>query len=184
MKKVLLHICCGVCASQPVGILRNQGYSVTGFFYNPNIHPASEYALRKEQVYKVKNLLEFDLIEIDYRPEEWFSLCSPYADEKEGGSRCRVCYRLRLLKTFSLCREAGFDFFTTTLTVSPHKVSKLIFGEGKNIGGEKFLAQDFKKKDGFRKTTAFARERGLYRQNYCGCVYSLRPAERTETPNE
>ena len=173
MKKVLLHICCGVCAFASIERLKNEGYEVTGFFYNPNIHPLGEYKRRREVLSVVRESSGIEIIEGEYIPKEWFALCRHLKDEPEGGARCSICYGMRLKKTFSLSRELGFDYFTTTLTISPHKKSKVIFDIGKNIGGDKFLAIDFKKKDGFKRTNEIAKKYNVYRQNYCGCVYSL-----------
>ena len=171
-QKVLLHICCGVCAFACVESLRQKGFDVTGFFFNPNIHPQSEYQIRWEALGQVAEHAGLKVISGQYLADEWFSRCEKYKDQPEGKQRCLVCFRLRLEQTFQECLNRGFDFFTTTLTVSPHKNSKVILELGETISREKFLAFDFKKEKGFEKTIAFAKSQNIYRQRYCGCVYS------------
>lgn len=173
----MLHICCGVCAAGVVGRLTAEGYQVTGLFYNPNIYPPDEYHRRLEVAQEVARRLDFPLVVPPYLPEEFMSLTEPLKDEPEGGRRCEVCFRLRLEKTFALMTEQGCDAFATTLTVSPHKSAPVVNRVGAEIGGDSFLQRDFKKQDGFKETMALARQWGLYRQNYCGCVYSLREGQ-------
>lgn len=173
MKKVLLHICCGVCASVAIKRLKEEGFYVSGFFFNPNIHPQAEYNKRKANLKIIKKIFGIEIIEGLYEPKQWFKFTRVYAREKEGGKRCSICYALRLRESFLLCRNKGFDFFTTTLTISPHKKSSTISTIGKKIGGTYFLERDFKKKDGFKEAMIFAKKYDLYRQNYCGCIYSL-----------
>ena len=174
MKKALLHICCGVCASWPVEKLRADGYEVQGFFYNPNIHPEEEYLKRLAVAQTVSKLLNFDLIEGKYEPDAWFLKVKGLEAEAEGGSRCTVCFRMRLEETGKKAHELSIPFFASTLTVSPHKNAKVIEQEGGRAGGEAFLKYDFKKQDGFKKTHDFAKQNGLYCQNYCGCKFSVR----------
>ncbi len=174
MKKVLLHICCVVCALHAIQKLKEEGYSVEGLFFNPNIYPADEYGRRKEAAKQAASIEGIKMIEVGYDPSLWIEVCAKYADEKEGGGRCQLCYRLRMSKTLEIARESGFDFFTTTLTISPHKDSASICKIGKEIGQNYFLAVDFKKNEGFRKTMESAKKHNLYRQNYCGCMYSKR----------
>ena len=174
MKKALLHICCGVCASWPVEKLRADGYEVRGFFYNPNIQPEEEYLKRLAVAQKVSKLLDFDLIEGKYDPDAWLLKVKGLETEAEGGKRCTVCFRMRLEETARNAAELGIEFFTSTLTVSPHKSARVIGGQGIGISGGSFLNYDFKKQDGFKKTHDFAKQNGLYCQNYCGCKYSIR----------
>ena len=173
MKKVLLHICCGVCALWCIERLRQEGLTVGGLFFNPNIHPHDEYLKRKKAAEKVAEETGISLEESSYLLSEWFKRHKAYAEEKEGGLRCSLCYRMRLEQTKLTAEEKSYDYFTTTLTVSPHKKTAVIFEIGKEVGGDNFLALDFKKNDGFKKTLDRAKTMGLYRQNYCGCVYSL-----------
>ena len=173
MKKVLLHICCCGCASVAIKRLKEEGFTVKGFFFNPNIHPLREYERRKNDLSILRKVFSVDIIEGSYNPREWFPVCKEYAQEEEGGERCRLCYGYRLRQTYPLCKKLNFDFFTTTLTVSPHKRSHTIFDVGHTIGGDCFLERDFKKKNGFKESVEFSMRYALYRQNYCGCVYSL-----------
>jgi predicted adenine nucleotide alpha hydrolase (AANH) superfamily ATPase len=172
--KVVLHICCGVCAAGAAEVLVNEGHQVLGFFYNPNIHPAEEYQRRLETARMVAQKMKLQLEVPAYEPEEWLSQTSSLKDEPEGGKRCQACYRLRLEKTYDYMAAYGADAFTTTLTISPHKSAQVINKIGQEIGGEKFLVRDFKKKDGFKRTVQLARQWELYRQDYCGCTYSMR----------
>ena len=171
---MLLHACCGICAYACLEKLKEEGFSSTVFFFNPNIQPQIEYQKRKDSAYLVAQTLGIEIIEGEYRPADWFKNFEPYAHEKEGGQRCRLCYKFRLQRTFDVLVKEGYDYFTTTLTVSPYKRSSVIIDIGKNLSQDKFLPFDFKKKDGFKKSIAAAKELNLYRQNYCGCLYSLR----------
>jgi predicted adenine nucleotide alpha hydrolase (AANH) superfamily ATPase len=172
--KVVLHICCGVCAAGAVEALAGEGHQVIGFFYNPNIHPAEEYHKRLDVARRVAKELNFPLEAGPYSPEEWLKLTDSLKDEPEGGRRCQVCYRLRLEKTRDYMAACGADAFTTTLTISPHKSAQVINKVGQEVGGEKFLVKDFKKKDGFKRAVQLAKKWELYRQDYCGCIYSMR----------
>ncbi len=172
--KIVLHICCGVCAAGVVERLTLEGHQVLGLFYNPNIHPLEEYERRLEAAYKVAQELNFPLEAGPYTPEEWFEETSSLKNEPEGGRRCEVCFRIRLKKTYLYLKDCGWDAFTTTLTVSPHKSADVINQVGQEIGGDRFLVRDFKKKAGFQRATELAKKWALYRQHYCGCIYSMR----------
>jgi predicted adenine nucleotide alpha hydrolase (AANH) superfamily ATPase len=154
------------------------GHTVTGYFYNPNIHPQDEYKKRLEAARKAAANTGFEIIEGPYDRERWFELVKGKEYEPEGGSRCETCFRMRLEKTYDQMKKKMFDAFTTTLTVSPHKDAMLINAIGRDIGGEKFICADFKKKGGFARATEAAKELDLYRQNYCGCIYSLEEMHR------
>lgn len=171
-KSVLLHICCGICALESINRLKQQNFEVVGFFYNPNIHPQEEYKRREDVVKEVERLSEIKIIYTDYSPKDWFDICGSYSNEPEGRKRCILCYEIRLTKTFETLKQKNFDFFTTTLTISPHKNSDMIFSVGEKIAKEKFLKIDFKKQDGFKKTIELSKKYNFYRQNYCGCIYS------------
>ena len=170
--KVLLHICCAVCATASIERLREEGNSVSGYFYNPNIHPQSEYLNRLKETKNLAREIDLSLIVGEYRVEDWFGPVKGLEDEPEGGRRCVVCFRLRLNQTCRLARQNGFDGFTTTLTISPHKNSKTINNIGREIGGPFFLERDFKKKEGFKRAMALSEKYGLYHQHYCGCIFS------------
>ena len=172
--KVVLHICCGVCAAGSMEALTLEGHQVVGFFYNPNIYPAEEFQKRLEAAYRVAKELNFQLEIGPYTPEEWLRQTDLLKHEPEGGKRCEVCFRLRLEKTYRYLLSCGADAFTTTLTISPHKSAQVVNNIGKKVGGDKFLVRDFKKKEGFKRAVQLAKRWDLYRQNYCGCIYSMR----------
>lgn len=175
-EKVLVHSCCGVCASFVVETLKNENKEVVLFFYNPNIYPQKEYQKRLGVIKKVSKIFGVKLIVGRYEPEKWLSFVKGFEDEPEGGKRCRRCYLFRLKETAQKAKELETKTFTTTLTISPYKKAKLINRIGKAVGKEAgivFLERDFKKKDGFKKTMAFAKKHNFYRQKYCGCIFSL-----------
>jgi predicted adenine nucleotide alpha hydrolase (AANH) superfamily ATPase len=172
--KVALHICCGVCAAGVAERLLSEGYEVRGYFFNPNIHPQEEYQRRLDAALKVAEEMKFTLEEGPYMPENWYKETESLADEPEGGKRCEVCFRYRLEQTCRYMTESGLDAFTTTLTISPHKSAEVINRIGVEIGGDLFLARDFKKKAGFQRANELAKEWKLHRQDYCGCIFSKR----------
>ncbi len=181
--RILLHICCGVCAAGVAERLKSEGHELLGLFYNPNIHPREEYERRLEVAEVVARELVFPLEVPRYDPEEWYKVAGHLAQEPEDGARCVVCYRLRLEKTAELLRDKGLDAMTTTLTVSPRKKAVVVNRIGAEVAGDKFLARDFKKQDGFKRSNELARAWGLYRQNYCGCQFSMRPSSSPPVPN-
>ena len=170
---VILHICCGVCAAGAADVLLAEGHRVTGYFYNPNIYPEEEYRLRLEAARCTAEKLKFELADGPYDVENWNPATAALGGEPEGGARCSICYRIRLEKTYGFMRERGADAFTSTLTISPHKSASEINRIGMEIGGVNFISRDFKKKDGFKRAVEMARNWELYRQNYCGCIYSM-----------
>ena len=172
--KVVLHICCGVCAAGAAEALIEEGHQVIGFFYNPNIHPVLEFQRRLGTAYKVAQKLNFSLEAGPYKSEEWLKMTESLKHEPEGGKRCHVCYRIRLEKAYEYLTSCGADAFATTLTISPHKSAQVINKIGQEVGGKKFLVRDFKKKEGFKRAVQLAKQWQLYRQDYCGCVYSVR----------
>jgi len=172
--KIVLHVCCGVCAAGVVEKLTSEGNQILGLFYNPNIHPLAEYEKRLKAAYKVAKELDFPLEAPPYTPEVWFEETSTLENEPEGGKRCEVCFRLRLKETYRYLEKHGFEYFTTTLTVSPHKSADVINRVGQDIGGDRFLVRDFKKQAGFQRAIELTKKWALYRQNYCGCLYSKR----------
>jgi predicted adenine nucleotide alpha hydrolase (AANH) superfamily ATPase len=176
--KVILHICCAVCAAGAAETLIREGYEITGFFYNPNIYPVEEYERRLAAARQVAQELDFRLEEGIYQPDDWRAATAHLADEPEGGRRCPVCFEYRLKETHRLMCERAGDAFTTTLTVGPRKPAMVVNRIGQEIGGDKFLARDFKKKEGFKRAITLARQWGLYRQDYCGCIYSLKARGR------
>jgi epoxyqueuosine reductase len=172
--KVVLHTCCGVCAAGAVERLASEGYEVVGYFYNPNIHPPEEYIRRLEAARSIASSMHFSLVEAPYNIQEWLAQTTFLAKEPEGGLRCEVCFRIRLEATYLYMQECGADFFTTTLTTGTQKPAEVINRIGKEIGGDKFLIRDFKKQGGSQRANEIAKRFEIYRQNYCGCVYSIR----------
>lgn len=150
-----------------------EGHQVLGLFYNPNIQPVDEYERRLKVAQEVAGRLNFPLEAAPYQPEEWFWETTALESEPEGGHRCEVCFRLRLRKAYLYMVKEGCDAFTTTLTISPHKSATVINRIGREIGKDNFLARDFKKQDGFKRAIELAKRWALYRQNYCGCIYSM-----------
>jgi predicted adenine nucleotide alpha hydrolase (AANH) superfamily ATPase len=152
--------------------LREENFDVVGFFYNPNIHPEEEYLKRLDVAREVARILDFELIPGSYDKDSWLAKTRGFENEPEGDRRCSVCFKMRLEETQKKARELNINKFTTTLTVSPHKSTKTINELGKAVSPSEFLASDFKKQDGFGLAMKFARRYNLYRQNYCGCIYS------------
>ncbi len=173
-RKILLHVCCSVCAASVVERLREEGWEVTCFFYNPNIHPRQEYKKRLESFLEVTRRMKLEYIGGDYEAEKWQKRVKGWEKEKEGGKRCEICFRMRLEKTREIFQKGRFAYFTSTLTVSPHKNAELINRIGENLSPLYFLSRDFKKQEGFKRSITMAKEWGLYRQRYCGCVFSCR----------
>ena len=177
---LMLHACCAPCSSYCLEYLANY-FSITLYFYNPNIYPENEYALRAEEARRFISEMDFKhpvtFIEGKFDPKEFYDCVKGFEQEKEGGERCFRCYRLRLESTAKLAQEMGFDYFTTTLSISPLKRSDKINEIGEEIGeiySVKHLPSDFKKKNGYKRSTELSKEHGLYRQDYCGCVFSMR----------
>ena len=175
---LLLHSCCAPCSSYVIGLLSNH-FKITVYYYNPNISPYEEYKKRvEEQIRFISELdtkYKVDFIEGDYEHEEFLSVTEGLENELEGGKRCFVCYNQRLEKTAVLAKEKEYDYFCTTLTVSPYKNSQKLNEIGKNLEekyGVKYLLSDFKKNDGYKKSIELSKEYNLYRQDYCGCKYS------------
>ncbi|NTV52128.1 MAG: epoxyqueuosine reductase QueH [Candidatus Firestonebacteria bacterium] len=152
-------------------------YDVVGYFHNPNIHPLEEYVRRAEEAKRVGRILGFTLEPALYAPDAWDRAVAGLENEPETGARCTACFRHNLMAAAAKARELKIYWFTTTLTISPHKSSARIFEIGREAAaahGVRFLETDFKKKDGFKRSLEMSKELNLYRQNYCGCKYSLR----------
>jgi len=165
-----------------VEILRRD-YDVTLYFYNPNIHPESEYVLRLREAARWASQIGLTLIEGEYDPESWFQTTQGLAREPERGARCSVCFDIRLSGAAKKASQLGFDTYGTALTISPHKQAAVINRIGRMAAKRRnitFIEADWKKKDGYKITTRMARDLGFYRQNYCGCLYSRRSRISTE----
>lgn len=172
--KLLLHSCCGPCSSSVIERLKDY-FDITVLYYNPNIEPKEEYDKRKSEQLKLLNILNIKHMDIDYLNEEYHDKVKGYEQEPENGLRCTLCFELRLEKTAKLALENNFDYFSTTLTVSPHKNSKLINEIGLKLQDKyniKFLVSDFKKEEGYKRSIELSKKYDLYRQDYCGCLYS------------
>lgn len=173
-KSVLLHSCCGPCSSACIDRLKEY-FDITVVYYNPNIEPKEEYLKRKSEQIRLLKEWNIKFLDCDYDNQKWRDTTKYLSKELEGGKRCSVCFGIRLKYTALKARELGFDYFATTLTVSPHKNSQVINKIGERIASEvnvKFLYSDFKKKDGYKKSIEFSKKYNLYRQDYCGCLYS------------
>lgn len=172
-QKILVHCCCAVCAGHPIEKLKQMGFEPILYFYNPNIYPLEEYQRRLAELKKFKNT---QIIIEDNDFDNWQKVTEGLENEPEKGKRCDACFKLRLEKTAKTAKELGIKHFTTTLSVSPHKNFAKIFEIANSHAQKfdvKFMNIDFKKEEGFLKTTKIADEMGFYRQNYCGCLYSM-----------
>lgn len=178
MSKVLLHSCCGPCASACVPRLKAEGHQVAMLFANSNIDTREEFDRRREAAETLARAEGVELAALDYDHEEWLrEVAAGHEQDPEKGERCERCFRYNLAKTAAYAREHGFEGFTTSLTVSPHKPSAKVFAAGEMVaeeGGPAFLREDFKKREGFKLSVRRAAELGLYRQGYCGCEFSRR----------
>ncbi len=176
MKKLLLHICCAPCSVYVVEKLREE-YDVTGFFYNPNIHPVEEYNFRVEELNKISERLGWKTVIADYEIEEWFQLVKGHENDPERGRRCNICFDMRLDKVFKYAKLKEFDIVTSTLSISPYKNTVQINSSGEKMSkkyGVEFLPENFKKKDGFNIGKKMSMDLGIVHQDYCGCIYSKR----------
>ncbi len=181
--KLLLHSCCAPCSSYVLEYL-SEYFDITIFYYNPNIYPPEEYDRRvEEQKQLIKAMpLKSDVqfLQGEYQPEVFHTAVKGLEKEKEGGERCFVCYRIRLSEAARMAKEGGFDFFTTTLSISPHKNAAKLNEIGEQVAkeyGVTHLSSDFKKKNGFKRSIELSEKYALYRQDYCGCVFSKRDRE-------
>ena len=179
-KSVLLHSCCAPCSSYCIEYL-SKYMNITVFYYNPNIEPFDEYLKRKEEqkrlISELKTDYKVDFMDCDYDNELYKKIISGLEKEPEGGSRCLKCYNLRLEATAIKAKENNFDFFCTTLTVSPYKNSQILNKIGEELENKyniNYLYSDFKKKEGYKRSIMLSKEYNLYRQDYCGCIYSKR----------
>lgn len=182
IKTLLLHSCCAPCSSYVLEYL-SEYFSITLFYYNPNIYPSEEYEKRvdeqenliKEINKKIKNKIRF--IEGKYDSDRFYEMARGLEDVKEGGERCFKCYELRLREAALLAKQLKFDYFTTTLSISPMKNARKLNEIGERLAAEyniAHLTSDFKKKNGYKRSIELSKEYNLYRQDYCGCVFSAR----------
>jgi predicted adenine nucleotide alpha hydrolase (AANH) superfamily ATPase len=184
--KLLLHICCAPCSTHVVEVLKGD-YDLTGYFYNPNIHPESEYSRREEEMKRYAREIGLKLVCAEYDDARWFEMVKGMENVPEGGERCFLCFRLRLEKTAQYAKEHGYQFLTTTLSVSPHKNAAKINEIGSEVAERRQLqwhAADFKKRGGFERSVRMSKQAGLYRQSYCGCVFSRKEAAQRRKKRE
>lgn len=175
---LLLHSCCAPCSSYVLEYL-SEYFSITVLYYNPNISPKEEYLYRLKEEKRLISEMKFknpvSVLDCDYNSDEFFSASKGYEKEPEGGKRCEKCFDLRLDFTAKTAKEKSFDYFATTLTISPLKNAPLINEIGEKLAEKynvKYLCSDFKKKEGYKRSIALSKEYNLYRQNYCGCIFS------------
>ncbi len=177
--RLLLHSCCGPCSTEVINFLKDY-FLITIYYYNPNIEPKEEYLKRKKEQLRFIELKNKELedkiafLDCDYHNEAFKNIAKNLENVKEGGARCNKCFYLRLLKTAEIAKKNNFEYFGTTLTVSPHKNSQMINKIGEYISKNlniKYIYGDFKKDNGYQKSIAFSKIYNLYRQDYCGCLY-------------
>ena len=175
---LLLHSCCAPCSSYVLEYL-SQFFNITVLYYNPNISPKDEYLYRLQEEKRFISEMKFKnpvkILDCDYNADEFFTVAKGLEKEPEGGKRCEKCFDLRLDFTAKTAKENKFDYFATTLTISPLKNANLINQIGESLAEKynvKYLSSDFKKKEGYKRSITLSKEYNLYRQNYCGCIYS------------
>ncbi len=178
--RLLLHSCCAPCSSYVLEYL-TQYFDITVFFYNPNISPESEYRYREEELRRLISEMcpQVSFIEGRYEPERFFEMAKGLENEPERGKRCHKCYRMRMTEAAEAAKAGGFDYFTTTLSISPQKDSAVLNTIGKEISdqyGVPYLFSDFKKRGGYKRSIELSAQFSLYRQNFCGCPFSQRRA--------
>ncbi len=175
---LLLHCCCAPCSTAVLKLL-SESFKITAFFYNPNIYPFYEYEKRLFELKKLVDThhVDIDIIAPEYDSEPFYHAVLGFEDCPERGERCDICVEMRLFKTAEFARQNGFQYFCSTLSISPHKNCEFINQQGINLEqqfGVFWLCNDFKKGDGFRLSTQLSKQYNLYRQNYCGCEFSIR----------
>ena len=178
--RLLLHSCCAPCSSYCISCLAEH-FHVTVFYYNPNIYPPEEYTMRERFIQEFPTRYPVQFVEGSYDSNRFYEMAKGMENLPEGGERCFACYRLRLSETAAYAKEHGYDFFTTTLSISPLKNAEKLNEIGAELEkeyGVSYLFSDFKKKDGYKKSTEISKEYHMYRQYYCGGVYSKRDRDR------
>lgn len=188
--RLLLHSCCAPCSSYVLEYL-SQYFEVTVFYYNPNIYPESEYTKRVLEQQKLISEMRFKhpvtFIAGNYDSEKFYNMARGLEDVKEGGERCFKCYELRLREAAKIAKNGEYDFFTTTLSISPLKNAQKLNEIGMLLAkeyGTEYLLSDFKKKNGYKRSVELSEQYGLYRQDYCGCVFSMKERKEAENKNK
>ena len=181
--RLLIHSCCAPCSSYVLEYLSNY-FAITILYYNPNIFPEAEYVRRAKEQEELINSMTLKnpviFIQGEYEPKKYYELVKGHEDDEEGGNRCFLCYGMRLEEAAKLAKEGGYDYFSTTLTISPHKNAKKLNEIGNELGKiyeTAFLPSDFKKRNGYKRSIELSKVYGLYRQDYCGCVFSKKARE-------
>ncbi len=181
--KLLLHACCAPCSSYVLEYL-SQYFDITLFYYNPNISPEEEYLFRLSELKRLIKEMPLsrsvDVLDAIYDPERFTAMAEGLEDLSEGGTRCMKCYRLRLEESVKAAKKGGFDYVTTTLSISPYKNAEALNQIGLELAeqyGVQYLMSDFKKKNGYKRSIELSADYDLYRQNYCGCIFSKRQFE-------
>lgn len=183
--KLLLHACCAPCSSAVLERIAKY-FDITILYYNPNITDQEEYEKRLHEIQKFIKGLKLDNVKVipgRYEPKEFFDMAKGLEQEKERGKRCYECYKLRLEETAKVAEELGFDYFTTTLSISPYKNSKWLNEIGQELNTQytpTYLYADFKKKNGYKRSIELSKQFGLYRQDYCGCIFSKKEREKAK----
>lgn len=180
MNKLLLDCCCGPCSTHCINVL-SSNYDLILYVSNFNVHPKIEYEKRLDSLIKYAKIKNLPLIIADYEPEKWFQAIKGHERDKEGGERCNICFIFRLKLAAKIAAKNDCRYFTTTLTISPHKNAENINEIGRRIGKDFdliFLEKNFKRKNGFTKSVELSKKYNLYRQNYCGCIFSKREREK------
>lgn len=176
--KVLLHVCCAPCSCAILEGMKASGLDVTVFFYNPNIHPREEYEKRKAEIVAFAAKIRVPFIDADYDTENWFARVKGLENEPERGKRCSVCFDMRLDQAARYAKANGFPFIATSLSISRHKNQEQVHEAGHaaaaRFDGVRFWDYNWRAKGGADRGAALAKQEGFYRQNYCGCAYSLR----------
>ncbi len=188
--RLLLHSCCAPCSSYVLEYL-SQYFEVTVFYYNPNIYPESEYTKRVLEQQKLISEMRFKhpvtFIAGNYDSEKFYNMARGLENVKEGGERCFKCYELRLREAAKIAKNGEYDFFTTTLSISPLKNAQKLNEIGMLLAEEygiEYLLSDFKKKNGYKRSVELSEQYGLYRQDYCGCVFSMKERKEAENKNK
>lgn len=188
--RLFLHACCAPCSSYVLEYL-SRYFEITVFYYNPNISPNEEYEKRARELEDLVQKADYPnpvhVIKGEYRPEAFYEMAKGLENVPEGGERCFRCYRLRLEETARLAEKGGYDYFATTLTISPMKNAEKLNEIGEELSGiyqVSHLPSDFKKRNGYKRSIELSREYGLYRQDYCGCIFSKREREETLSKRE
>lgn len=183
-KKLLLHVCCAPCSSYVLEYL-SVYFDITVFFYNPNISPKEEFSFREQELQRLLEEMPLSsavkIIVSEYNSAEFDAIAAGHENLPEGGARCYRCYALRLEESAKLAKEKGFDYFCTTLSISPYKNAEWLNALGREFAekyGVEYLISDFKKNNGYKRSCQLSEHYSLYRQDYCGCVYSKRDAEK------